>query len=127
MAPYKNYNFIFSKKSLKETDINFLQYIPGLKRISMEINYNLFNKVSHSISIDITLNYSEGKVEIHATLLVRLCDLVASLVLILCTSMKKEEFIRLHSRNFSQHSGCKDIGIRRFEFVAKTQFLYTHL
>ena len=23
-----------------------------------------------------------------------------------------------------QPSGCKDIGIRRFEFVAKTQFLY---
>ena len=24
-------------------------------------------------------------------------------------------------------SGCKDIGIRRFEFVAKTQFLYQKL
>ena len=37
----------------------------------------------------LTANYTEEEGQIYATLLVRLCDLVASLVLILHTSMGK--------------------------------------
>jgi len=35
------------------------------------------------------------------------------------------KYLSLKYQKFTPPSGCKEIGIRKYEFVTKTQFLYT--
>ena len=90
-------------KTRSDAKILIVENVAGAKII---VKKGIGNKIYYYIDIFI-LSYNHckltgGEGQIQMTLLLRLCDPVAPLVLILRTSVKKSKLIRLHFTN-SKH------------------------